>query len=119
MAQRDLRLDPTTGDLDVSGGTLHLTSGTEAIEQSIKIRLQFFKGEWFLDPTAGVDYFGEVLVKNPDTNAVAALFRAKILETPGVASVDSLKLDYDSQARTLSITFTGTDDTGALLQGTV
>lgn len=119
MTARDLRLDPLTGDLDLSGGQLHLTEGVEAIAQSIRARLLFFLGEWFLDPTAGIKYFGSVLVKNPQIPVIQSIFRAEILKTPGVASLESLVLTYNSTARSLSVAFRVIDDTGELISGTV
>ena len=119
MTARDLRLDPLTGDLDLSGGQLHLTEGVEAIAQSIRARLLFFLGEWFLDPIAGVKYFGSVLVKNPQIPVIQSLFRAEILKTPGVASIDSLVLTYSATTRSLAVAFRVITDTGELLSGTV
>jgi hypothetical protein len=119
MTARDLRLDPTTGDLDLSGGSLSLVSGTDAIAQAIRIRLTFFLGEWFLDTDAGVKYFGSVLVKNPQIPVIKALFRTEILNTPGVASLVSLDLEYSPGSRALAVAFRVLTDTGELLVGSV
>ena len=119
MAARDLRLDPDTGDLDVTGGQLALVSDSAAIAQAVRCHLSFFKGEWFLDITAGLPYFEQILVKNPNIPALNAVYEKAILAVPGVSSLVSLVLDYDSAARTLAVTFRATTDDGELITGTV
>lgn len=111
---RDLKLDPATGDLALEGGDLVLVSGLDAIAQSCRMRLLFFAGEWFADLDAGVPYFGEVLVKNPNPDQLRGIFRDVILGTEGVTDLPELALVYDGTARTLSITFTASTDLGQL-----
>ena len=91
----------------------------EAIRQSITIRLRFFRGEWFLDETAGLPYFQEILIKNPQVPALQSVFRAELLKVPGVSSVESLSLVFDKPGRELAVTFRVMTDTGAILEGTV
>lgn len=111
---RDLKLDPTTGDLELVAGDLVLVSGLDAIAQSARMRLLFFAGEWFADLDAGVPYFGEVLVKNPNPDQLRGIFRDVILGTEGVTDLLSLDLVYDGTARSVSITFTASTDLGLL-----
>ena len=118
MTSRDLLLTDA-GDLDLSGNAAHLSSDLEAIRQSIAIRLRFFRGEWFLDETAGLPYFQEILIKNPQVPALQSVFRAELLKTPGVSSVESLSLVFDKPGRELAVTFRVMTDTGAILEGTV
>lgn len=111
---RDLALDDD-GDITVSGGDLQLVSGAEAIVQAVRIRLQFFRGEWFLDTEAGVPYFQDVLVKSPDANVLQALFRNAILETPGVSAVNGLTLTFDRTNRSLSVSYRAETDVGEIV----
>ena len=111
---RDLKLDTTTGDLALSGGDLVLVSGTDAIAQDLRMRLRFFAGEWFADLDAGVPYFSQVLVKNPDVTQLRGVFRDAILATPGVKDLLELDLDFDSALRTLTLTFKVDTDLGEL-----
>ena len=101
----DLRLDTNTGDLDMSLGTPQLVTGREAIAQKIRIRLRFFRGEWFLDTRLGVPYFESILKKNPNKNVVASLFQQVVLKTPGVTALKSFALSINKQTRVLSVTF--------------
>lgn len=96
------------GDLKISQGDLLLNDGVDAIAQHLKIRLRFFRGEWFLNLDEGVPYFQEVLRKNPSSRALGAFFRNIIVNTPGIASVGTVTLDYDAGERTLDVQFTAT-----------
>lgn len=100
----DIKLD-ANGDLDASTGTFVIISGADAIRQSLRIRLQFFLGEWFLDQRLGVPYYERILVKNPSTNVVRSILREAILETPGVIETTAFRTDYDNAARRMTVTF--------------
>lgn len=101
----DLRLDPATGDLDLSTGTIEVVDGVEATGQKITIRLQFFRGEWFLDERIGIRYFQEVLGQKLRKNLVERIFRETVLTTPGVLSIENFELSFDGPTRALSISF--------------
>lgn len=114
-AAGDLLLDPDTGDLALEYGDLVVSSGSDAVLQSIRQRLGFFKGEWFADENIGVPYWDSILIKNPSLPAIRELFRQEILNSPGVASVESISLDYTGTTRSLALSFTATADDGSLL----
>jgi len=113
MTVRDIALD-VDGDLDIAAGDLVLVSDAAAILQAAKIRMQFFKGEWFLDESAGLPYFQDIFVKNPDMNVLQFLFRKEILATPGITAVNELSLSVDGAARTLSVSYRASSDVGEL-----
>jgi hypothetical protein len=113
---RDLKIDPLTGDLVIENGDLAQVSGTDAILQSIRTRLGFFLGEWFLDEAQGIPYFESILVKNPNFPAVRELLRRALLETPGVLEVTSLRLRFTSSTRLLAVSFRVSTDLGELAQ---
>lgn len=110
----DLKLD-ANGDLEIGAdGDLIIVTGIDAIRQHLLIRLQFFRGEWFLDTRLGIPYFEEVLVKAPDLNVVQSLLREVIDETPGVIAISSFELDFDGVTRSLSLDFEALTDEGPL-----
>lgn len=86
-------------------GRAELVDGAERVGQQIKVTLLAFLGEWFLDTSFGVPYFDQVLVKNPDRAAIEAVFRARILDVPGVSRVRRLALAIDRVRRVLSVEF--------------
>lgn len=111
----DLGLDPTTGDLDISGNTLHLVDGDDAIRQQLAIRYQFFKGEWQNDLRVGFPYFESVLVKNPDTNVIRGMYRQATVTTPGLDSIENLTLAINPATRVLSVSVRARKLNGAVL----
>lgn len=116
---RDLKLD-STGDLAIENGSLVLLdAGEEAIAQDATCRLRFIRGEWFLARGVGVEYFEEILVKNPSLPAVRAIFERELLATPGVVEVLEIQTRLDSAQRLLDVSFRARIDTGAIIAGTI
>ena len=112
---RDLYLDDSH-DIVLDGADLRLVSAGEAIRQSADVRLQFFAEEWFLDLSAGVPWFQEILIKNPNIPAVTEVFRAQLLAVPGIALIEQLGVDYTSGTRTLRVNWRAPTDLGELIQ---
>jgi len=102
----DLYLDPT--------GQLILVDALEAIAQQLRIRLQFFRGDWFLDRRQGMPYFEQVFIKNPSRALLETIFRRAILDTPNVESLDSFVLNLDRSTRRTTIDFVAVTDAGVL-----
>lgn len=91
-ASNDLHLDET--------GNLALVYDAEAVGQNARQRLMFFKGEWFLDPTLGVDWFGQVLGYTEARVPIAeAVVKRTILETPGVTAIREISTRFDRRNR--------------------
>lgn len=101
----DLKLDTTTHDLAVEGYDLALVTDLDQIVQSLRIRLQFFFGEWYLDNTQGVKLYETVFVKNPNLRLIAAAFKATILDTPGVLSILEYNQSFTNESRSLLVSF--------------
>jgi hypothetical protein len=112
----DLKLDPVTGDLELSTGDLQIVEGSDAIAQHIRIRLRTLLGEWFLDDRIGVPYIQRILIKNPGTNVVRRILRQVVEQTPGVVDVGAFTTDYDGATRRLSVSFNATVDGDATLE---
>lgn len=110
---RDIALDDT-GDWQVSGGDLQLIGDGPSITQAVRIALEFFMGEWFLDQTAGIPYYQSVFVKNPDVNLLRQIFNDEIAGVPGILSVNSLAINFDRATRELFVTYTASSSTGPL-----
>lgn len=100
----DLKLN-SQHDLFFKENRLVLTDGANAIAQRIKIVLLTFAGEWFLDISRGLPYFDEILVKNPNSTRVYAIFRHQIANVKGVKRVMNLTLSVDRKSRTLLVEF--------------
>lgn len=104
-------LDPLYHDLYLDDNGQVALAQTP-LDQRIDCRIRTFRGEFWLDKTVGIDYFGEVLKKNPDLQAVRAAFAVEIQKVPGVKVLKSLEVSLNRAERKLTVTFsvTGTDD---------
>lgn len=103
----DILLD-ASGDLAISAtGDIALT---ESVRQAILIRLRWFLEEWRLGPTLGLDYWGTILVKNPNMVKIRQAIRDEILSVEEVNAVNFVKCEYDHRNRTLKIRYEAVTD---------
>jgi hypothetical protein len=98
--QRDLAIDPVTGDLEIP---VRLLSGADSVLQRVWIRLRWFLGEWFLDQRLGVPWRERILIKGVDVRDVKQILARVVEQTPGVASVVDFDCTIDRRTRRLTI----------------
>ena len=90
------------------GDNTFLINSPETVAQAVKTRFLLWRGQWFLDTSAGTPYIQSVLGKqNPDVYNLA--IRQHILQTQGVSSIISFDTSVNSTTR--RVTFTATIDT--------
>lgn len=99
----DLELDGD-GDLVVDRDA-HFTTGLDAVAQGIRIRVQMFEGEWFLDLDTGIPYYQDILGQKFNEVKIRAAFREEILAAPGVGALLELAVTFDNATRILSVTW--------------
>jgi len=109
----DLRLDSATGDLDLTTYGAALVRGADGVRQQLSLRLSIGVGEWMLDQTAFVPWRQKILVRNPDLQAAAALFRRLILTCPEVEDLLKFRLNFDNATSIFRLDFTATTSEGA------
>jgi len=102
----DLYQDPFTGDFV-------LIEDIEALAQRIRIRLGTQLGEYFLDLGLGLDYFGEILVKNFDLGLISTRIKSIILSTPFVDGIRDFEISVTN--RTLSVSMVIETEFGPLV----
>lgn len=104
-APRDLLLG-TDNDLVVTTD-LAWSTGIDAVAQSCRIKLQMFRGEWFLDLDVGIPYWDEILGQKAAAAIAVARqeFRDALLSVDGVLEVIKLEIAYDAPTRGLTITW--------------
>lgn len=131
----DLYVDPTLNELAFDGrGELRLvgesplidrlgqsSSNDELYAQRIRWRLKTQRadnpdaeGGWFLNIEMGVDWLGNVLVKNPDLGAIRAELVAVIVGTDGVDELLALDIDLNLETRQLTVSFTARTRDGVI-----
>ena len=103
----DILLNPD-GDLLFSNGDIVVG---DSVSQKIYIRLKWFEGEWRWNREEGLPYFERLFRKNPDTDLMEALVRAKIFEVTEVTAVREVKIDVDRKTRNAVIRFVALTDT--------
>lgn len=96
-----VRMLDEAGDI-VTRGQLFII-GREEIAQTCETRLKLFLGEYFRDITDGTPWFQSILGKFENLNSVEAILRNRISRTDGVIRLLSFNLDYDLNARTISV----------------
>jgi len=110
----DLALNVDSWDLVFHNNDLMLIDNAERIGQQIKITLQFWFKEWFLDTTQGIPYLEHICVKNPNLQHIRQIFREAIMSVDGVDSVTELTLSVNAKERILSVTYTANTSAGLL-----
>lgn len=114
----DLALDTVDFDVLIENDQMEIVDGDDAIVQHLRVRLQFFFSEWFLDTRLGVPYLERILIKNPDLVVVRNIIREVVLETPGIDNLSRFDLDVDASIRKLTVSFTAVKDDGETLDFT-
>ncbi len=97
----DLLLDDD-GDLVVTTD-LQWSKGIPAVAQGVKIRLQTFRGEWFLDLNHGVPYWQDLLGQKFSRLRARAAFVPAIVAAPGVLELHSFEVTYDGHTRAMAV----------------
>ena len=100
-----LRIDLDSRDLVVDeNGFIEQISGDETTAQCVRLTLQTWKEEFFLDTTHGTEY-DRVLGKKPHelaTNEVDEVMRDAIFQESDVSQVDDLTTEIGSKTVTLA-----------------
>lgn len=101
------------GDLNVSDASeVTLTTGLQAIQQHLQVKLRMFKGEWFLNTEVGVPWFQDILVKQPNFVIIENTLKTEILETAGVLSLVTFDFDFNSSTRLFELDFKALTEEG-------
>jgi hypothetical protein len=102
---RDLLLDKNN-DL-VIDTDLSWSRGIPGVMQECRIKMQMFKGEWFLNLDVGVPYWGQILGQKPAVAIAAAggAFTEALLSVEDVIDVVKLDVKMVKATRNLAVTW--------------
>jgi len=101
----DLLIDPLTNDLSLDQGTAETVAAAQAKAQRIRSRLLTVRGEWFLDLTFGLDYYGVIWVKETSNAVIAAHIQREILRGADAGDqITAFTMARDSATRSLTVT---------------
>lgn len=93
------------GTFNVVNGDIELVTGQDAIAQDIRSAIHTIRGEYFLDSSVGINYFGEILIKNYDPIIIENAFKNAILSRPGVLQITNFIFDVNKTNRTATLNF--------------
>lgn len=108
----DLKINVTTGDIDLTEGDFSLVTEKDAIEQHLRSNLRGFRGEWFLNIEDGIPYYQDVFRKNQSPVVIDAIFKEAILKTTGVIELTEFDIKFDTETRKLILNFAVTTAEG-------
>lgn len=113
----DLKLNIETHDLEYNNYDLVITKD-ENIEliQRLKIKLQFFFAEWFLDTTKGIQFYEIIYKKNSDSKLIDNVIKRTILEEQEISNLIEYKTIFDLQNRKYSINFIAKKYDGGIIK---
>lgn len=100
MENQDILLDES-GDIRLNEYEDATLTGSAI--QDINVHLRWFLGEWPFDESRGVDWFGDMFVKNPDTDQISRMIRSEIAGIDGIQSVEEVTVRVDNATRTAVI----------------
>jgi hypothetical protein len=100
-----------TGDyIFGQGASEFLVDIPAAVAQAVQTRLLLIQGEWYLDQDDGTPYYSLILGTGTQ-NTYDDAIQSRILETPGVVSIDEYSSSLNAQ-RQLTVTCTITTQYG-------
>lgn len=105
----DFPLD-ADNNVRLDDGDLHINTRREDIQQRLRQRLKLILGEWFRDPTDGVDYQGKILVRDFRTSFIDREIRKNALKVIGITSIVDIQITRDQTAQSATIAVTYKDD---------
>lgn len=103
----DILLNEDTHDIVFINGDCPITDGQKTtVAQRLKVRLQTFLGEYFLNTSIGVPYYQRIFGKIKNKSTIDTIFQREILSDEGVIEITSYRSDLDVSTRYLEVTFT-------------
>lgn len=104
------------GDLLIEHNDLVLVDGTDELAQCCEIILGTNQGEWFLNPSLGID-FSRLNGKQISEEAVKEEIRKGLRQENRIRTIDSITVILNTKSRESQILFTATSEEGEVVQG--
>lgn len=88
--------------------------GRDAIRQHLACRFGIFLGEFIYDTAAGVPWYQDILIKNPQFAIVSADLKRTVLDTPGITDLLSFDFSFDNGRRMATLDFKAQSTNGVI-----
>ena len=109
MQTRDLPFDththPVGAPTPIPDLTGRIIDGIESLQQRIRNRLHLRRGDWFLDPNAGIPY-GTLLQHSGNLRLLEQAIVAALRELPEVTGVINITIEHLPATRTAEFSAT-------------
>lgn len=99
--------------LAYSSQGIEVLTGLDSVVDRVNRRLKFFKGEWLLNPSLGVDY-DKILGAKSSSSVLVDDIKTRVLEVQGVRSADILDVEVQPGSNLLSIELLLTTEFGTI-----
>ena len=86
----------------------------DSLNQRLRQRLRFFVDEWFLDQIAGLPFYTDILIKNPNIDSIDSIIKAEIKETESIIEIIEYDSVLDSALRGFTVTFKARSEFGVV-----
>ena len=95
-------------DWTFGGGKSNYARESEAIAQNVQCRVWSFSNDWFLDPEHGIPWF-DLMGRNIRLDLIESEIKKTVLETKGVVQITYFNIDFNREARRLTVNITYID----------
>lgn len=92
---------------------------TTSLLQAIKIRLNWFLGEWKFGTNYGLPYYEDILIKNPNENKIRHIFEEAILEVEGILEASITYFKLSPEEKLLRLNFKALERSGQILSNSL
>lgn len=97
-------VDKTTNDWFLADdGNVAVVQGAKAVAEHVRQRLRFFKGEWFLDTTAGMPWLDDIMARKFDPALAEVVVKREVLDTDYVTEITAFSVNFNMHTRDLQI----------------
>lgn len=87
-------------------GDLSILSDLDALVQKITRKLKLWKGEYFLDTSAGIPYKEQIFDRPIDAGIASTIITSQITDETEVTEVTNITIDLDPSTRKFSYSAT-------------
>ncbi len=96
------------GDLLIANSDVVIVEDAEQVALAVRVAINMFRGEWFLNTAAGVPYYQNVLGKKvvATTAEFDSVIRAAILGVEGVNRIVAYESSFNDSTRQYTVAFT-------------
>ena len=99
----DIGINPSKNDVAHQDGLIKYVNKAEEVAQRIRTCLRRIAGEWFLDETAGLPYFGGNMLGGKDLEYVKLVIRQEIAKRTGVKTINDISVIMDVATKHVSV----------------